>query len=468
MNGLSDIIYNESMFTGDGIMSYILDETTAVLIPNTADGAVISGILSNYTYGMCCNVKSIRDDNCITAGDFEKAELTDAEYVINVTENGMYIKGSDYSALMRGFFTMLEKIRFDKENERFYIDECVIAEKPYISFRCVHLCIFPETKLEFLQKCMRSCALAKFSHIILEFWGMIKFDCMKELSWPFAYEKEDIKKLTAEVNTMGVEIIPMFNCLGHASACREINGKHVVLDQNPKYEYMFDSYGWVWNYKRKDVRELLSKIRDELIDVCGKGNYFHIGCDEAYAVGEDEWKAEETAEYLNSVAEELRAGGRRAIMWHDMLLSNDGLDGYVANSDKNTADILLKKLDKDIIIADWEYTIYNGIWKSSQKLSEAGFDVVCCPWNNEKNVDSAVETAAGANLYGIIETTWNSLHLNGFRTMVYAGAISYDESRKNYADIFHFYCAYIARKAMPAYGKYEKGGWSERMTGAGL
>lgn len=53
-------------------MSYILDETTAVLIPNTADGTVISGILSNYTYGICRNVKSIRNDNCITAGDFEK------------------------------------------------------------------------------------------------------------------------------------------------------------------------------------------------------------------------------------------------------------------------------------------------------------------------------------------------------------------------------------------------------------
>jgi hypothetical protein len=113
-----------------------------------------------------------------------------------------------------------------------------------------------------LKKCVRSCAIAKYSHIIFEFWGMLKFDCMKELSWPFAYSKEEIKKIVSEANALGVEIIPMFNHLGHASACREINGKHVVLDQNPQMEYLFESYGWAWNLKRDDVRSLLSKVRE--------------------------------------------------------------------------------------------------------------------------------------------------------------------------------------------------------------
>jgi len=181
--------------------------------------------------------------------------------------------------------------------------------------------VLPETKLDFLKKCVRSAAIVKYSHIILEFWGMLKFDSLKELSWPFAYSKEEIKEIVAEANALGVEIIPMFNHLGHASLSRSINGKHVVLDQNPSLEYMYESYGWVWNYKREDVKKLLKNVREELIELCGEGEYFHIGFDEADCIEDDEGKATEVAEYLNDIIRDLKSKGRRAIMWHDMMLA---------------------------------------------------------------------------------------------------------------------------------------------------
>ena len=405
--------------------------------------------------------------NCITMGNYKEFNRGNSEYVINVNDDGVYIEGRDYSATMRGFLAFLEKIKYSESKNCFYIENHCITENPLLNFRCVHICIFPETKLDFLKKCVRSCAIAKYSHIILEFWGMLKFDCMKELSWPFAYSKKEIKKIVAEANALGVEIIPMFNHLGHASACRAIDGKHVVLDQNPRYEYMFESYGWIWNFKRDDIYELLGKIRDELIEVCGEGHYFHIGCDEAYSIGNDEGKALELAEFLNRVSNDLKAKGRRVIMWHDMLLSQQEFEGYFASSSKKVSDILIQNIDKNIIIADWQYSYHNETWKTSKKFKENNFDVVCCPWDSKRNITEAVDTVTTNKLYGMIHTTWHTL-FRGFKEMIYAGVVSYGTNKGNLDDIHKFYCASVARKALPSYGEYEKCGWSEKMTGPGL
>ena len=167
-------------------MSYILETTPTINMPLIADNSVIEELMQNYTYGAKWNIIRNLKNNCITMGNYKESNRGNAEFVINVTDDGVYIEGCDYSATMRGFLTFLEKIKYSANEDYFYIENCCITENPLIAFRCVHLCIFPETKLDFLKKCVRSCAIAKYSHIILEFWGMLKFDCMKELSWPFA------------------------------------------------------------------------------------------------------------------------------------------------------------------------------------------------------------------------------------------------------------------------------------------
>lgn len=448
-------------------MRYILETLQTVCVPDKAMHPVVAEILSNYTFGRRWNVVCAEEENCITLGDAPSVELTDTAFVCRVTQTGATILGQDYPALMHGLFALLEKLQYDENEDYFYIETCTISDKPQLAFRCVHLCVLPDTKLAFLQKCMRACALARYSHIILEFWGMLKYECMQELSWPFAHSKAEIKKLAWEANALGVEIIPMFNHLGHASGCREINGKHVVLDQNPRYGYLFNSYGWLWNYKRADVRALLSKVRKELMEVCGAGSYFHIGCDEAYAIGEDTEKAAETAEYLNAIAEELRICGRRAILWHDMLLSKSAFPGYVANSKDAPAAHLIHALDKRILIADWQYSRHGETWATSKALRAQGFEVVCCPWDDKKNINEAVETVKENELFGILHTTWHTLH-KGFREMIYAGCLAYGIKDKSVETVRRFYCAELARKAMPACGDFAKCGWSEKMTGPGL
>ncbi len=448
-------------------MSYVLDTNSVIHMPMKAKNSVICELLSNYTYGRRWQIVYTESETEITLGNFSKEGLKDDSFVMNITDTGVYIKGKDYSSAMKGFISFLESIRYSESDDTFFLESNILRETPMIDFRCIHLCIFPETKLDFLKKCVRSCAITKYSHIILEFWGMLKFDCMKELSWPFAYSKDEIKEIVKEANALGLEIIPMFNHVGHASGCRMINGKHVVLDQNPKYEYMFDSYGWVWNFEKPEVDELLRKVRKELIDVCGEGKYFHLGCDEVCDYGQNDKKAVEMIEYINKISAELKAQGRRCIIWHDMLLSKEDCPEYTANSDKAVADKLLNILDKTVIIADWQYSPRHNVWKSSKLFKEQGFEVMCCPWENLQNIKEAINTAKEENLHGIIHTTWHTL-FNGFGEMIYSGVLSYGNPTEIFDEAYRYYSASVARKALPSNGEYEKSGWSEKMTGAGL
>lgn len=446
-------------------MSYQLDDHLTLSLPQEASHSVIPELLSHYTYGKPWNLRFHSEGNSITMGKSRIADCGGKDNALRITDDGVSIQGKDYPSLIHGLMNFLNRVRYAPEQDSFYAENCDICESPQIPFRCAHLCVFPETTLDFLRKCVRSCAMVKYSHIILEFWGMLKFDCMKELSWPSAYSKEEIKALVGEANALGVEIIPMFNHLGHASACREIHGKHVVLDQNPRYEYLFDSYGWVWNFHRDDVKELHRKIRHELEEVCGNGSYFHLGCDEAYLFGNDENKAEAMAEYINTVSKELEQEGRRAIIWHDMMLSQEAFAGYVANSTKAVSELLLSRFDKRILVADWQYYNYpDAVWKTSQALKDSGFEVICCPWSNPKNNREAVGTVAAHQLYGVIHTTWHTLFAS-FSELIYAGDLYYNPDS---AVFDRSYAAFVARHALPSGGNYTASGFSEQSTDPGL
>ena len=363
----------------------------------------------------------------------------------------------------------IKPVCLDEGSEKFAVGCGTMRRRGDIKFRSVHLCIFPETSLDFLKKCVLTCGAMKFTHVVLEFWGMVKYDFMKELAWDFAYTKEQIKPVIDIAHAVGLEVIPMFNHFGHASASRINYGKHVVLDQNPRLATLFNDDGWVWNFEDEKVYNILKNIRKELIELCGEGSYFHLGCDEAYSFGESEEKGRILAEYLNRIQKELDEEGRRAIIWGDMLLPKNEFKNYTNGENRYTANIedegmikiLSEKLDRKIVIADWQYNVSETPWKSSQYFAERGFDVLCCPW---QNVSSAIKTAKEENLMGIMHTTWHTLSID-FWTVIYAGMCSWNEEEAiTNSELLRSYAASLVRKLAPSPGDYKKAGWAEKQT----
>ena len=423
-------------------------------------------------------------DNVLVIGDAQLPALEGYAYAINITQSGVALVARDEQSLIHGYFTLLEHIEAvnpESGSSTFRIACASIKDKPAIGNRMIHFCVFPETTAEFIEKFIKICGSMKYNYFIIEFWGMLQFDCLKELGWESSFTKDQIRKFVTLANDLGIEVIPFFNHWGHATGCRDQFGKHVVLDQNPHLHYLFDHTGYIWNIERKDVRELMKKIRRELIELCGNGRYFHIGCDEAgYYSGEKALKmAEILIDYTKEIADDLEALGRRPIMWGDMLMhkakvnkSEQDKNGYFCNCpDEEMSGQLLSRVDRRIIIADWQYSAKEYPVATSLFLKELGFDVISCSYDYaSQNIHACAETVKHCNLLGFMHTTWHTLH-SGMACVAFGAASGWHETylpnTEHRWDTLEEPAA-LMRKIHFANGDYKNAGWAPIQTGMGI
>ncbi|MCX7008519.1 MAG: family 20 glycosylhydrolase [Kiritimatiellaeota bacterium] len=353
----------------------------------------------------------------------------------------------------------------------FVVPQVEIQDWPALKFRGLHLCIFHETTPLMIEKALRLAALLKFSHVVLEFWGMLRLDALKELSWPEAWSKAEARRLVGIARSMGMEIIPMFNCWGHATACRIKYGRHVVLDQNPLLAPLFEPDGWTWCLTNPRTQALLRSVCDELCEFAGPGQYFHIGCDEAYSHATcDRCRPTDHvklfADHVNSLAAHLEQRGRRAIMWGDPLLERGKWPaGFSANGSPDLpTHLALNTLSKKILIADWHYDVTKGDVPTLKHFREHSFETLACPWNSLANIRTLTKAAA-ANQSGLLMTTWHHL-VQSIPALPYAAACAWSQEqaalglRQTEGSLSRAATATLLRKLVPAGGRFEHAGWN--------
>ncbi len=409
---------------------------------------------------------SVEDALAFKLGNAVLPSLDGNDYAISVSKDGICISASTEKNLIYGFMTLIDLFQMDADGN-VTAPVCEIKESPRIKMRTVHFCVFHNVGLWELERFIRFCGVLKYSHILLEFWGMLKFDCLPELAWKEGYTKEEIKPLVKLANDLGMEVIPMFNHWGHAAMARYAIGKHVVLSQNPSLQYLFDENGWNWNIKSNRTKELLKNARRELIELCGEGGYFHIGCDESDGF---EWNPENVSlvcEYINGIADELSQYGRRAIMWGDKILSPD--DSYKVNNhyitkcpDKQSQECMIKWLDKSIIVADWQYDAKLCPVETSVMLKKCGFDVILASWDEYREPIAAIaDTVIEGGLFGLMHTTWHTLS-RGTPYISDAAVKCWNKNGlyNNVHSDFKTYAAASFRKCMYT-PSYEQAGWAK-------
>lgn len=457
---------HENSLKKDGCFYIGKNETAKA--PSFFNKAVLKEFWKGHTF-FYSDLEFEKSENLtFTLGEFSEIELENYAYVINIEKSGVYISAKDEKSLIHGFMTFLDCIETD-ENKNVFLPCCEIKESPFIEKRMLHFCIFPETRLWEFEKIVRLCGALKFTHIIVEFWGMLKYDCQKELSWDFAFSKEEIKPIISMANDLGIEIIPMFNHWGHASQSRQIHGKHVVLDQNPSLAYLFNDSGWNWNVKSNEVRQLLKKVRNELTELCGKGEYFHIGCDEADGFGYSKEETDIITDFINETSHDLALLGRKTIMWADMLLCKKSYSDkniYVAQApDEKNVEYMLNSLDKSIILADWQYDTKKAPVETAISLKNHGFCTFLCPWDRSfENIKACTDTVKKYNLGGIIHTTWHTLS-NGIPHVAQTARLCQSNSDTAPWHSISAKVASVMRKTYFAHGDYEKSGWAKCQIG---
>lgn len=365
-------------------------------------------------------------ENCFITEGMQAPALADGkEYAIYVSSRGIAVTGRDYGALARGLMVLMMRIELcecEDEGIALCIAPCELESKYTIENRMIHFCVFPETSETFIRKCLRLAGVMQYTHVVLEFWGMLRYDCMKELAWPNAFDKERARALIEEIEHMGMEAIPMMNHLGHAAACRVSGGKHVVLDQNPALAPLFSPDGWSWNIRSRRAKELLKNVRAELYELFPGAKYFHLGCDEAYSYEKGDEDQRMMRQFLHELIEEVRAEGVTPIIWGDMLLnpeaagvvdrhkSSDPTNCYFCGCDTaENAEKMIAAIPKDTVIADWHYDVLCAPIKTSVYLRDKGFRVLGAPWFKDANCQAYVDTIAENDLFGLMVTTWHTL-----------------------------------------------------------
>ena len=403
-----------------------------------------------------------------------KGGNTDFEYELECSENGIEILYKETIGLIHAFSTILQLVSaYRRKTNDFIVKNIHIQDKPALKMRGMHLCVFPETKLLFLTKLVRLCGLLKCTHIVLEFWGMLKLETLEQLAWPFAYTKEDLAPIFKYGKAFGVEFIPMYNHMGHATQSRFKAGKSVLLDQAPEYEELFLPGGWTWDVENSETLQLLKDVREELCEIFPDGEYFHIGCDEAYALDtrhDAHGPENETfINHVNTTAAHLKSIGRKPMMWADMFINHNKFAfPYVANAtgrcheyEKNFA-----ALDKDMYLADWQYYIKEDQDGTVKFLSE-NWDakkMVICPWDDIEHIRGMIRLAKKYELLGAIGTTWNTVN-HEIKHMVYTACVMWDTDEEK-TDVCTWetlksFAAQNIRKLVPPMGVYQNAGFLE-------
>ena len=329
------------------------------------------------------------------------------EYALAVDEQGAAIVGKDYGGLLRGFMSLLMKIEYGRNTCSI---RAVTEESNYrMANRFIHICVFPENDLYFIKKLIRLAALCQYTHIVIEFWGMLQYDCLKELAWPQAFTKDEARDLIREARELGIEPVPMFNQLGHATASRNCYGKHVVLEQNPALQYLFTPDGWAWNIAYQDVSDLLKQVRAELYDLFGEGAFIHIGCDEAYYITKDPALRAQLPRYLATLTAQVEAEGRRPMLWMDMLLEAGRFRDCYSSGKADEVEAIRNATAPSSVFVDWQYGCTEVPIPSLESLKDCGRDCVGAPWENPGNYSAHIETIVNNNMFGVMLTTWHTL-----------------------------------------------------------
>ena len=258
---------------------------------------------------------------------------------------------------------------------------------------------------------------------------MFPFRSHPEFGWKEKMKSRgEFEHLLDVAEECGIRLFPQFNIFGHATMSRFYAGKHAVLDFNREFEPIFEPDGWSFCLSNPEARKLILDLVMELHDFYRNPPYFHIGCDEAYdyrtcRVCAEHDPVELLGSHIAFFHDRLAERGARTVMWHDMLVENGDprWTGCIASGGKEGPEIL-KRLPKDIIIADWQYgkppaDNPDGEFPTSLYFQQLGFDTVVCPWENWEGTLALGRMAARRKLTGLVSTTWHHSYSGSFWCM---------------------------------------------------
>ncbi|HEX8899138.1 MAG TPA: beta-N-acetylhexosaminidase, partial [Chthoniobacterales bacterium] len=212
----------------------------------------------------------------------------------------------------------------------------------------------------------------------------------------------EIKEVVAYARNYHVELVPEQQTFGHLHKALRLE-KYAELAETPN--------GDVLSPQQPGTYKLIEEWYKELNELF-PGQFFHIGEDETFELGEGQSKTEAQAkgvgavyfEHLNRVRNLLKPYNRRLMFWGDIALHHPDLIGNIP---------------KDMIVMNWQYGASDDYSKSINPFKNAGLQQFVCPgahnWNqifpnieaSSKNIVNFVRDGQQVGALGMMNTTWD-------------------------------------------------------------
>ena len=122
---------------------------------------------------------------------------------------------------------------------------------------------------------------------------------------------------------------------------------------------------------------------------------------------------------------------------------------------------MLKRLSRDVVVADWQYFAPHAPIETATVFKQANFDCLLCDWDKgESQARATFETIKNQSLMGYIHTTWHTLS-EGMPYVAISGIGGFESIDKCNFSWVRTQSATLLRKVMPVSGDYKKAGWSK-------
>lgn len=262
-------------------------------------------------------------------------------YIIVSDESKIFLEADSLQGMFYGFQTLIQLLNSNSSKE--LLPQIAIVDFPRLEIRGVSDDISrgQSAKIDNLKKFIKILSHFKINHYYLVYMqDMFEFENYPEIGkGRGAYSKEEIKDLFNFAKDHFVELIPIFQTIGHWEN---------ILHNEKYWQYGEFPGSNSLNIANEEIYPILDDMIKNLSEVF-KSNYFHIAADESWDVGKGgsndyiEKLGIDKAylKHYKKVYEIVKKHGyKKIVIYHDILCKFEEI---------------LKGLPKDMIVMYWKY-----------------------------------------------------------------------------------------------------------------
>jgi hypothetical protein len=331
------------------------------------------------------------------------ATLGEEGYVVLVTTDQVIVAGNTAAGAFYGLQTLKQLVRGEGANA--FIPAVKIVDWPIMRWRGVSDDISrgPVPTVDYIKRQIRTEAYFKMN--MHSFYMEHTFSSQSHpLIGPEggSLTPAEIKDLVGYARNYHVELVPEQQTFGHLHKALRLE-KYAQLAEVP--------LGDVLSPQQQASYKLVDDWYKELNELF-PSQFFHIGEDETFELGEGQSKTEAQAkgvgaiyfQHLNRVRDLLKPYNRKLMFWGDIALHHPDLIGSIP---------------KDMIVMNWQYGARDEFMTSIKPFQDAGLQQFVCPgaqtWNQifpntesaAKNIINFVRDGQKAGAVGMMNTTWD-------------------------------------------------------------